>query len=832
MKSSRAKLFLLIFFLLATSLALNPNLFTRGIPFDERINQNIPDRIFNVESLKGGHLPLWNPYHFFGNPHIALHQTGFFYAPNIILYGLFSPVFSAKFITFLDTFLAGLFLALYLRRLKAGFFGAAAGGFALMISAYMLCHEGHVANHNSICWVPLVFFFIEGFLQKRDRWNFAGGALCFTIMIFTGYMHTVIIAGFMVLAYLFFYLFWGRGRFRFRMVLSGGIVAMLAWGGLLSSIQTLTTWGFLPLTSRSGISYENFSSFFFPVSHLPMLFFPLFFGGHWQSPWAPPYMGAPNFAEISGWMGVAPVVLALFGFVLRHRGRRSYAVLSWGVVIVFSFLFCLGPQIKFYRIMYHVPLYNMFRGAAKNWMNVHLGIAVLCGLGVHSLLLISQRKPHLFRKLGTAAALLVILVGAGMMLYIISLHRSEISEWSHTKFSDVSSQIKEYISWKNPAIWMPLAVVMINGVLLAAWALKRSRYFLFALVLTLTPFAAFTKQQLYNKPANADILFKSPEKNRVFSLIQKKEERLDDFRVFPVRENYWEGNPESFYPLTNSIYKIRSLSGYGPLYINRFAAFLGLVSVGTINKPQYFIRQNLLFSLLNVKYFTVTRESQGYETFVNAFETTKTTKMLEAFPPLSTGESIPVNNHPSYRKIFDDKQIMVYENLNVLPRAYSVCRLVYIGGKRKKETAKVFTMWKMQNLDVYYDPQETAFYTEPLPPELSREFSPAEIEISPHGLNTIRARVESGGEAFVIFAEHFVPGWHCKIDGGKAPIYCANAVLMGIRVPPGTHDIELYYLPRHFVWGAIISGIMLLGLLGLLFLPKPAKNPNLKFTGI
>lgn len=482
------------------------------MPLNESTFQNLPDRIYNIKCLKSGYLPLWTPYHFWGNPHIALHQTGFFYPLNLLLYGLVPGVYAVKLMTFLDTFLAGLFLFYYLRRLRIGFIGAAGGGFVLMISSYLTGHEDHTANHNSICWIPLLFFFIEGFLQKRDRQNFAGGILAFTFMIFSGYMHTVVITGFMVLAYSLFYLCMGPNRFRMRFVLIMLVGGMLVGGALLSSIQILTTMGIVPYTERSSLSYEHFSSYFFPFSHWPMLLFPLFFGGHRMSPYVPSYQGADNMAEISGWIGVAPVFLALFGFLLRSHGRRRYASWAWLGIVTLSTLLCFGPELKPYRLMYHIPFYNMFKGAAKNWMNVHIGIGILGGWVVHSLYLISRRKPRIFSFMAVILAGCVLLTGVGMILYIVILHHTEITSWAHTQFSDIRNQIKYYISWKNPAIWLPITIVLTNGALLFLWGLTRSRYFIYALVLTLTASVSFTKKQSSSPLEKMDLLFEHPEK--------------------------------------------------------------------------------------------------------------------------------------------------------------------------------------------------------------------------------------------------------------------------------------------------------------------------------
>src|SRR3989338_7460442 len=43
-----------------------------------------PDKEFSIRTFKNLEFPLWNPYNFAGNPHIASLQSGSFYPLNII----------------------------------------------------------------------------------------------------------------------------------------------------------------------------------------------------------------------------------------------------------------------------------------------------------------------------------------------------------------------------------------------------------------------------------------------------------------------------------------------------------------------------------------------------------------------------------------------------------------------------------------------------------------------------------------------------------------------------------------------------------------------------
>ena len=65
----------------------------------------------------------------------------------------------------------------------------------------------------------------------------------------------------------------------------------------------------------------------------------------------------------------------------------------------------------------------------------------------------------------------------------------------------------------------------------------------------------------------------------------------------------------------------------------------------------------------------------------------------------------------------------------------------------------------------------------------------------------------------VIISETYFPGWEARVDGRPVALYMADGVIRGIMLSgSGTHTIELYYRPRSFYWGALIT----LGFVGML----------------
>ena len=60
-----------------------------------------------------------------------------------------------------------------------------------------------------------------------------------------------------------------------------------------------------------------------------------------------------------------------------------------------------------------------------------------------------------------------------------------------------------------------------------------------------------------------------------------------------------------------------------------------------------------------------------------------------------------------------------------------------------------------------------------------------------------------------------LPGWNCAIDGEKASIIDVNHAFMGVRIPPGKHQLSFVYRPVPVLYAFIVS---ILTMLAIIFL--------------
>jgi hypothetical protein len=86
-----------------------------------------------------------------------------------------------------------------------------------------------------------------------------------------------------------------------------------------------------------------------------------------------------------------------------------------------------------------------------------------------------------------------------------------------------------------------------------------------------------------------------------------------------------------------------------------------------------------------------------------------------------------------------------------------------------------------------------------------REYTPGHVVVE----------VDAKRPALLVVAESYYPGWKATLDDAPVDILRANYLSQGVIVPEGTHRIELRYEPDSFRYGAIVSVLILLGIVGL-----------------
>ncbi|MCY4158611.1 MAG: YfhO family protein, partial [Bacteroidetes bacterium] len=153
--------------------------------------------------------------------------------------------------------------------------------------------------------------------------------------------------------------------------------------------------------------------------------------------------------------------------------------------------------------------------------------------------------------------------------------------------------------------------------------------------------------------------------------------------------------------------------------------------------------------------------------------------------------------------------LTIYENLDVLPRAYFVGEIEVIQDSEA-------TMRRLQQTD--FDPAKKALLASPIEAEVTPIDSSSIVAVNSidHGPRRISFEVETDAPRLLVVSEIYYPeGWSATIDGESAPIHRANYLLRAVEIPAGKHTLEMTFNPVSYIWGkrlSLISTILVYGL--------------------
>jgi hypothetical protein len=543
--------------------ATNP----RGVPYKnflitDPIRQQIPWRKLVIDNLKNGTLPLWNPYNFSGTPLVANIQAGAWYPMNIFF--LFLPFSIAwTILIIIQPILAALFLYFYLRNKKIL---RAVSGFAGIVWAFCGFSIAWLTWGTIVqtaLWLPLLLLSIDKILDGSERktkiiWT-ALAAVSSACALFAGHVQVALYIFVFTLVYGLFGV-WNtpkRKNVRWLLAAAGCLV-------VISSIQWIPMLRFISHSSRlADASAWLKDGWFLPWQNLAQFIAPDFFG----NPATLNYWGVWNYGEFIGYIGILPLILALFAIVARRDRLTRFFAICAGIV----FLFLLPTPIAKLPYQFHLPVLSSLQ-PTRLMVLVDVCLVVLAGLGLDAYL----KKPN--RKILFG----VIFIGvtlAGLWIYVIRMPGMDVAK---------RNLLLPSVLWAAG-----------SSLLLLVFVIRKRWTTLFTfLIIAFTmidlfrfgwKFTPFTPAEYFFPTTKAITFLQGQQKPfRVMSL---------DNRILP--------------PNVGAYYGIESIEGYDPIYDARYEEFIAAANrrEPNITPPFGFNRiitsptiDSPLFALLNVKY--------------------------------------------------------------------------------------------------------------------------------------------------------------------------------------------------------------------------------------
>ena len=428
---------------------------------------NLGVRVLLGRLLAAGQLPLWNPYTFGGMPLLANVYTGALYPPNW-LFAVFAPAVALTVLMVTNAQLALTGTYLFARRIGLTRMAALVAGIIFTFSGFFTGHLDHIHRVTAIVWLPWVLLSLEQLYLKAEwRWV-ALGAAAIALQLFAGDPQMTLYTALLGAAYaVFILLARDDGVKHWRFIVAGALMSLT--GALLALPQLLPELELMKQGERAQLSYEYFAAYSLPPSHLVSLIFPYFFGGAFLKPYSLPYWGAWNEIIPCGYVGLLGLMLMTVAWLSRERPAQ---VRFWTLVLLIAPALAFGSYLPFgiNRWLYGLPVYHLFRGSYRHWLEFTFAAAMLAGFGVMKLREVKPTKAAALAR--GSMAIIFLAVVAVLMLWLSG----------GALFKTGTARPAGVGSLANAEAYIPLMIF--TGGALALWFYAARRNRISALVLT------------------------------------------------------------------------------------------------------------------------------------------------------------------------------------------------------------------------------------------------------------------------------------------------------------------------------------------------------------
>ncbi len=762
-----------------------------GIPHkpiggNDQIRFFYPKRIITNRQINKGIIPLWDPYIFSGNVHMADFQTAVFYPLNV-LYLFISQITAWSILVFIQPIMATFFTYLFLRQLSLSKISSLFGAIAFSLCGFMTTwsQENAVVSQTSL-WLPLILFGIESYMKSNNKWLIPliifALASCFLAGFFQEAFYIYILSA-------IYFLFRLKSQKKEKRKTTFSIVTgVFIFSFLLCAIQLLPSMDAFRESSRTTSSIDYlFSLYLLPITHIFNLFVPDIFG----NPGAYNFFGRGFYQETVMYIGLIPVFFSFLAIVGRNLSLKKSFVVFFSLSSLISFFLTLDSPIT--RLFYslHIPLVSTFQ-PSRILMITSFSFSVLAGFGLE--LWINSYENKIKKNIRLIS----------MFFLIILLTIMSIALLWHFSNSGLSHSLQTYMIRENQIIQKNYSLIMIKNTILsviffvALYVLlrfkkikKTSIWAVFAL--------AFLGQlyffQKYVVIGNREFLYPP------LPILSFVKDQNSQYRFLSFGEPVLSDIPE-----INNLY---SPEGVDPIFPGRYGELLYTIknqgkmtkNIPRIETELSYLPQDesiekdkrrlTLMSLLGVKYIAY-------------YEKSNSLPIEKKFPS------------KDFKLLYKTSNWHIFEYKNVFPRAFLTNNFVV-----KNSDQDIVN----QLFDSSYNPRHSVILEEnpdQLQPGHSND-TLSSTEIVQYEPQKIQINTESKNDNFLFLSDNYYPGWKAFIDSKPTKIYRADYTFRSVFVPKGKHTIRMIYDPFSFQIGKQISEISLVIFLGfiLYLLIKP-----------
>lgn len=745
--------------------ASNPGIKAHNPLITDPINIYYPHYKFVADFFepKDMSFKFWNGSIFCGkpNPPFGGNPIEFF------AYWLFSPSVAHDLVLFIHLLATGLFMYLYLRSIDLRVLSSLVGALAWMFNGHLMVWFEFQNMILGAPALPASFLCIELWIKKKRE--FAPFLVCaFSFTITSGYAPVVFFHSILLVAYFLYRLFtlpkgekrgFTRGGIRSSLHLALGAVLLLC----IAATFLTSHRAFIDNSHRKEYRFSEIydRTGQLPKEYLLTLLFPDFFGspaggGPCFTPGAKPYN---NYNELCIYSGVFSLFLAFS--CIPFLGRRKYVLFFLGGALI-ALLMAMG-SVLYYPLFRFLPGLNLSTPTRVLYVFC-FSLTVMSALGADIVLRETGRRRWTI-----------------VPIWILLLLSAIIASWSVQTDSGIRwvgavsgldlSQPQEYkglvdhFHIAGPAVLGPLLFAGISFITLLLAAVSRdergkNKYLCLGLLVLAYDLLFFglrynsvsPREMEYPKTGAIRFLEQDPNLFRVMSLGNFMHNGFAPFGIQDI------GGYSSFYPKRYAEYVHLSQHGPGTPFPETHSRWVNFHRLGS---P--------LLDVINMKYVFVPSQ---------------------------------LSIQSSFMELVYDQEVRIYENKDVLPRAfivpsYSLCN--------SQETAYAalgsFTVEDFRQ-KVILESEPPLVFSGRGEEQKEGRFNVTEIR---YGRDKIDIRVSCPSGGFLVLSDNYHKSWKAKVDGSEKPVLRANYTMMSIPLEAGSQNVEIRFHDVVLLLGPIIT---------------------------
>ena len=762
-------------------------------------------KVFLAELLKEGQLGFWNPYIFMGFPLLAEPEVGPLYPLNLFFALPIPHYYALTLFIVIHYSLAGVFTYLLARSLDISRAGSFISGLVFAFGGFLMAQLTNINILTGSIWLPLILCLFSRAIRRRSYTLAAGAGIVLALQILPSHPQ-IILYILIVLGLYYFYSLLTLPQAEVRPILTLSCISLtaVAVGLGLAAVQLIPTYQLKELSALSeSPGYGFVTAYSLPKFRLLSFLFPNFLGNPVIG-----YKGEPFFEEHHGYVGILPLILA----ALAWGRRRDSRVRFFGLLAPLSIVLALGNETPLYHLLARVPVFNYFRIPARWLLVLTFCLAILAGYGLDYLLEQREKRPLVNRGVRLVmAGLLLTLTLPGLFFYRKQAMAATSFILEHVYSGTAIYALRALIRYLPrfpdavqtnllarlfPPLLNPLIffLLMFNSSALLLFLFLRKKvppgWFQIIAAGLITFDLFMTGGTTINLVQDASYFDKRA--STVFL-----EKNLGLARIYsPDREGAAPQKLFDYFPMIYHIQSMGSLPSVSVLTLRRYDEFMDAL-----------LQNTRLLNLAGVKYILTARE-EPEEWW-----------------------------HNNLRKVYSEEGLNIYENLDVMPRAFLVHQ-AEVPGSDEAILARLIDYDFDLSSSILLEDEEALARLE----SISRsQITPAgfaiqrpsgglqirreqkcdllsmaggslpaegrdEVKIVEYEANRVVIETISSRAGFLFLSDAYSPGWKARVDGQQEEtVYRADYLFRAVLVPPGQHIVEFTFDPVAFKIGLAVA---------------------------